>query len=1563
MPQNTDTAKRYSVCIGIDAYPPETGLGPLKYAENDARGMDEILGKLGFPPENRRLLLGKDATLAEVNKTLREMILDRPQKNDLVVFYFAGHSTPVTIEKQPELRSEVFLATYDFDRKSIEDNFSFRTFDALSLGRLHQNFFEMGSSNKRFFLLDSCYSGAFYGPGSRDETDGVRGRINTMLDSRSTGRVSLSSCLYYQKAVESSLYNHGLFTYYVLQALDGKASDALQRDGTLTVGDLFNYVSRQLPRDQRPVMGGVQQDTFVLARYPELAITETPGTPNEKGPEKDARLQSTYIIDQTDYVQDRLQRFVGRQTELNKLQDRIDSKVVSGGYIIITGDAGQGKSSIIAKLIANQGLDSSVYHFAQRGSGRDSQINLLRNLIGRLVIKHNLPEYYVVGEGYEILCGNFLGVLKAIADKGVQEVIYIDGLDQLTIGSPTSPDMGFLPDRPPRGIVIVVGTRPNQTLDQVLSITNLKRNDPYPLPGLSREDFDLLLQRHDVSLSAALRDSLYRRLTNNPLYLDLVAQELRESNDLYPEDLIARVESNPNNIFTITFSRMRLQNDKWYNVIRPILGILLVAQEPLTAEQIAHISSQQDSGRISEGMGDLGGLLTPAGQQRFTLFHPKLNEYLKEVRDPGNGIQFSAEDVARRHEQVAQWCEQESLEQLWLPLLDPGPGDDYQEYAQKYYIFHLYEARNYERLFAVLNEDVYERGKLRYDRSTRSSADDLMLGCQAAARRARGLEEGKSLLVHLWRYTLLRANLTSRADTYPIEAFQALLALGREHEALNLAELLTQTARKLAVLTLMTGHFLRQPAREADGLQLANRVYEIAISTRDADTQTRALKDLTTVLIHTGRLEQAEDIARLIDDNNSQAVALNDVSDAYGGEKNWQRAEVITRLIPADEERVKALSHLAAQLKLAHEDAEAERVWQEASSLASVIVDEEKSDRANYYLAVSFMQGREWERAETAAYSVSCNDEKARVGSQLALSFVQAGLTEQAKTAWDDAEAVIARMDERDKDTAYKGYAITQIQAGLYTEAEATARRKITINLTERALVFSNLASHLMRDGLWEQSQRIIDLLMEEYDRTDVASSQIDTILVNLSIDLARGKQWKQAKEVALSIPRKEAQCRALMGMVSELVQANQNQYAQSIWEEASAMATVQTDTVQISVATILVMVLVEAGRIAEIKEIISTLTDKQAQEQIMERTAIALAGVGQIAEAEKIVEEITHTPRKDTIRQSISIALLKAGQAEQAIAMTRSITNEERRSRTLVELVKTCCYMQQWELAQDIANQLPSILVQADALSYIVVGLIEVGRIAEAGKRASSIKNPFLKADVICNAATILARRGNFDQATRLANSIKKNPLIRQKAFSNITLASLLGAEEAETTARAIATGNERDEALCTIATTYARRNLWEDAKRIAEEIRSVRKRDEAWAVLAIELAKAKQWTHTITAFDKVQRSEQRIVVLQEWGGLFVQLEIQGIREQIVQHLSKSEERADLLVSIANALIQAGNAIEQIRLTQQTWLQISTKDDCQYLFAMVRGLLSHNPEMCIDFYGSFEWADKFLIE
>jgi len=917
--------------------------------------------------------------------------------------------------------------------------------------------------------------------------------------------------------------------------------------------------------------------------------------------------------------------------------------------------------------------------------------------------------------------------------------------------------------------------------------------------------------------------------------------------------------------------------------------------------------------------------------------------------------------VALLHRQFTHWCEQGKIAQLWSELSDPSAHDDYQAYAQKHYITHLYHAGRYDQLFAVLHKGDYERGKLRFDRSTRATAADLKLGCQAAAREATTLAQGKPLLSHLWRYTLLRTNLTTQADAYPLEAFQALLALSREREAFDLAELLTQPARKLEVLILLTEYLLQQPAREAEGIQLYARVYEIATSIEDSHTQTRALSELTKVLLHAGQLTRAEDVAHSIANSDEQAKVLSELSDAYGRQHNWQKAEQIVRAIALPAEYIRTLSNLAAKLKCANEEEQAETLWQEANVKASAIAESDQRERANHYLAISFMQARAWKRAATVAQTLDSNVERIRTLCQLALSFTQAGLAARAETAWEEAQTLVSVTTEDERDKTQSIYAIAQAQAGFHSEAETIARRKI-ISPSEKITVFSSLAYNLVREGLWEHSKYIIDLIVKEYDLIDVAPPLLDTTLIHLSIELARREQWSQARETARAIPRKEAQCRALMGIVTVLAQAGSSEMAQVAWEEARAMCTAQMDAVQASVTGILVSVLAEAGRLAQAKKIIPTLPDKQAQEYIMEELAMALARTGEIPEAEVIARETTNPQRNASIRQSIAIAQMKAGQSTQAIATAHALPHEMQRSAVLSELVTVCCQMHQWDIAQEIARQIRASDLQADAIRCVIVGLVQAGKVKEAETIARSIGNDFLKAHVMCDLATMLAKANHLAKAQKVARSLK-NPRIQQKALSNIAIAGLLGVASAESIARAIDRSGERDEALCNVALAYANERAWEAAENIAGEIDDGQKRDEVWCAIAREYARAELWTAAITTLDKIKNEKQRVKVLQSYGELFLASANQEIIREIVCHLNNSKERASLLVSIADALAQAGRYLEQIHLTQQAWLQASSKDDCQYLFAMIRGLLLHNAEMCIDFDESFAWVALCLNE
>jgi len=184
-------------------------------------------------------------------------------------------------------------------------------------------------------------------------------------------------------------------------------------------------------------------------------------------------------------------------------------------------------------------------------------------------------------------------------------------------------------------------------------------------------------------------------------------------------------------------------------------------------------------------------------------------------------------------------CEQKGLSIIWKDVTHDMVEQGRREYARRYYLIHVYQAHEWERLFEVLDDETYRRAKLQYDLSARSYTQDLDLGRQAAASEEWTLEESIALLPRLWQYTLLQCFLMSRVERYPEQGFQLLLMLNRLTEALSLAELLIKPAQKVGVLLHIAEYLAEQPGRQPESAQVLMRACEVAYAIDDKNPDIR----------------------------------------------------------------------------------------------------------------------------------------------------------------------------------------------------------------------------------------------------------------------------------------------------------------------------------------------------------------------------------------------------------------------------------------------------------------------------------------------------------------------------------------------------------------------------------------------------------------------------------------------------------------------------------------------------------------------------------------------------
>jgi hypothetical protein len=611
----------------------------------------------------------------------------------------------------------------------------------------------------------------------------------------------------------------------------------------------------------------------------------------EHNERRDRRMRlRAMFADHHAFIGDRLSRCVGRHTELREINRLIAERMERGGYITVTGQAGQGKSTVIAKLVDEAGIEAVAHHFIPINPGPDHQVSLLRNLMARLIDKYELPDVYLASDSRPLLRDFFPKVLGEVSERGGREVIYIDGLDQLQEEPGGERDLSFLPRRLPPGIVCVLGTRPN---DALRPLELLDPHYEYPLPHLSRVDFLAILARRGAQLDESTAERFYRAMDANALYLDLVARELADAEHIEPDTIIRRLAADPDNIFSLSMDRLRRQRVLWDGAIKPLLGLLLVSQRPLHDRTIRYLL-RVDADTLRSALEKLGGLIASDAIGGRHLFHLKFIDYLRPAdRDESRVHLFDSEEVRSWHGRLADWCESGSgdLTDIWIDTEDAAEQAR-RMYAREHYATHLFSSERLARLIALLNRGEFGKAKLHYDPSTRSYGRDLSLGCEALLRTASSDEERARSLPSVWRYSLLRCSLATKARNYADELFTLLVLTGRSSEALELVDLMPTAERRITALCRIAQALIQGADRRLAETILV-RAEQLAESLRDIWSHSHAFRLLLRVTLAGRDWDESVRVAFRLGDARERVDALGAVIQAVAAAGDSDRMVVL----------------------------------------------------------------------------------------------------------------------------------------------------------------------------------------------------------------------------------------------------------------------------------------------------------------------------------------------------------------------------------------------------------------------------------------------------------------------------------------------------------------------------------------------------------------------------------------------------------------------------------------------------------------------------------------------
>ena len=233
-----------AIIIGIANY---QSLPKADFADDDARLFyDYALRGLGIDKDNIRLLIDSDAGYAEILKTFKTWLPPRVKATTDVYVFYSGHGLP------SEDGQKLYWLPQQADRDLIEET-------SIAQNKINAAL-QLTNPKSVTIFLDSCYAGV--GRAGQSLIASARPislKANTQKFPENFTVLTASSAE--QISSSSNDLKHGIFSYYLMKGMEGKADS--NKDGKITLGELHNYlyenVTRQASlsnRKQQPQLSG-----------------------------------------------------------------------------------------------------------------------------------------------------------------------------------------------------------------------------------------------------------------------------------------------------------------------------------------------------------------------------------------------------------------------------------------------------------------------------------------------------------------------------------------------------------------------------------------------------------------------------------------------------------------------------------------------------------------------------------------------------------------------------------------------------------------------------------------------------------------------------------------------------------------------------------------------------------------------------------------------------------------------------------------------------------------------------------------------------------------------------------------------------------------------------------------------------------------------------------------------------------------------------------------------------------------------------------------------------------
>ncbi len=235
--------RKVAIAIAVEKYA-DLRIHSVDYAAADATEFARVLEQHGFAAADQLILIDGQATKTVIQSKLGKLIAGLAP-DDILYVYFAGHGFA--------LNNRNFITCHD---TQVDDLSGTSVAVEWLFGQ-----FRSSPCLKITLFLDSCEAGLF-------ATSEVRGIYTDLTEdelkkffAEAEHRICFAACKPGQESRSHGSLKHGVWTHHLIQAFNGDAPLALEKETFLTSTSLQNFLNVEVPRSVRTLFTGTETQT------------------------------------------------------------------------------------------------------------------------------------------------------------------------------------------------------------------------------------------------------------------------------------------------------------------------------------------------------------------------------------------------------------------------------------------------------------------------------------------------------------------------------------------------------------------------------------------------------------------------------------------------------------------------------------------------------------------------------------------------------------------------------------------------------------------------------------------------------------------------------------------------------------------------------------------------------------------------------------------------------------------------------------------------------------------------------------------------------------------------------------------------------------------------------------------------------------------------------------------------------------------------------------------------------------------------------------------------------